>query len=134
MLVICLNILKDSNPSMNEYLKKALKDWYEASKIAEGNAALMCKNHGSAEECTRITNLCAKRMKNVYETYQVVLSFKSSCGKFPIELLKYWRRSDDKGCNSCWMSSSGAKHEECRIRMDDYFQSKEELLEFCSRL
>lgn len=46
----------------------------------------------------------------------------------PIPLQKFIEADKDKGCIECWLSSSGAKHPECKVKIANWFACRKALI------
>ena len=108
---------------MKEITKRSIFEWAAARAAASENTHLMLENNFSQP----VMEECAKRMKRLDYCESEILSLTQ---ELPQPLKNYMEARLDKGCASCWLSSSFPVHSECKSKIDRYFQTEEELFLF----
>ena len=118
----------------NEKLLCALKHWLYCHNIANTNAGLLIKaSKLNANGYNLISDICGQRMNDLYEAGKIVDSFKNA-QNVPSVLIDFWQAENNEACGDCMMSSAGPKHEECKQKMNNYWNKKSELIKFCQSL
>lgn len=106
--------------------------WYNAHKAAEDNPAKLLAARHSAEECTRVSNECAALMDTLHEAEVALFKL----GELPQDTVPplvtlFLQREADKGCPSCWLSSSiGKNHPQCQFKISEWFGYREALCQY----
>lgn len=103
--------------------KRLIFEWAEARASASENTRLMLESNFSK----LVMEECAKRMKRLNYCELELLSLTQD---LPQPLRNYMEARLDKGCASCWLTSSLPAHSECRRKIDRYFQTEEDLFLF----
>jgi hypothetical protein len=113
----------------SEYVKHSIWEWSEAKAAAKENTTLMTES-GFSES---VMNECAKRMERLGYAETGLMEIQAN---IPQPLQNFIDARQDKGCMSCWLSSAGPKHPDCRKKIDRFFQTEKDLFcyarNFCS--
>ncbi len=109
---------------MSDNVLKKIKLWASAKKDAKQNPELLLQDYsGNVEECVR-------RMDKVQATEIELLALEGQ-KDLPAPLLRYISAVNDSGCRSCWVSSNlSVNHEDCNIKISEYFLAEEHLIDF----
>lgn len=125
--------MKDFSPEPAPEIISILTEWFSAHKLAENNPELLtAANSQGADECTRVSNICAQRMERtakadeeLYKLYQLPQE-----EYLPIVRL-FLMAGEDRGCPTCWLSSSrGRNHPDCNRKIDRWFGYKAALMAY----
>ena len=103
-----------------------LRQWYTAHNDAKDNPQRMIDARG-AEECTRVTNECAERMRVCGVADEAFWKLaERPAEEVPPLVRLYIDAENDKGCAHCWLSSCVMKnHPECQFKISRWFGYRE---------
>lgn len=107
---------------MNRKVKSKIKRFAKALEDANKNHKILCGRPSEEER-----EECVKRMALLEKAETELESLKSETN-LPVELSKYFNANDDAGCDQCWISSSGAIHQECGKKIKRWFSCREKVL------
>lgn len=116
-----------SNETIN-----VLRRWYSAHKIAEENPQLIIEaNRKGADECRRVSDLCAARMRECAKADKALHKLTElPADEVPPLVRLFFESGEDKGCSHCWLSSAGPKHPECKFKIGRWFGYREALMAY----
>jgi len=109
-----------------------LRVWVKAQMLVLDNTPLMIKyRHGNNPI---IDELCVARMQ-VYNIAEEMLMSLQNQEALPSLLLNFFEANNDRGCDSCWLSSGiSDNHEDCNIKINRWFDARKKLLFDCQLL
>lgn len=110
----------------------AVVEYASAYAAASNNTKIMIGRPTTAEVAD-----CAARMERLAKATERILALAegSSLGPewrdLPFVVRNFHRVDVDRGCPSCWLSSSvGRQHPECRVKIDRWFEARDALVEY----
>ncbi|MEK7614700.1 MAG: hypothetical protein AAB428_03485 [Patescibacteria group bacterium] len=117
-----------------EAVNKAVKRWATTQEQAYENPSLFL----GEKEKTVSVEIKAKRavkMKNLLNAKNELLRFRGNpLAPKPLRIFFAADESAREACNSCWLSSSGAIHPDCGVRIETYFEAEKSLLRYAESL
>jgi len=99
--------------------------WAIAEVEAEKNPSLMLASRPVNFKATQ--EFCIRQMQELEKATLRLLSLEGQ-SDLPLPLLVFFEANNDKGCDSCWLSSrKGKNHPDCNIKIDQWFDARDKL-------
>lgn len=105
------------------YVLECIASWAIAVDTAKDNSTLLLRSWQDNHE------KCGQRMKEIASREDDLMRI-ADRPDLPLPLTRYIRAKDDMGCSSCWLAASGPKHDECEVKITEYFAAKDNLVTF----
>lgn len=110
----------------SEFVSQTIRQWAEAHQAAQRNPGVMIESNFSQP----VMEECAARMKKLEYAEDEMLSLNRA---IPQALQNHMDARADRACSSCWFSSRGPKHPECRSKIDRFFRTRTELYNYARK-
>jgi hypothetical protein len=107
----------------------AIKEFALSHMDAHDNPRKLIEARNIAEECTRVSNECAERMKRCRRADEAILKLDDIA--VYEQTRDYIAAENDKGCGRCWLSSVlKDNHKECEDKIARWFKARNNLIAF----